>query len=97
MTAAQHRDQRLLDDLLLPEDDITDRGLGRAHMRRGRFRLPHDHVVEFFEHFAAHDSLLLSGRTELRSRKGVGSMKKVQHSGQTYRRRPTCRESLNCM
>ena len=32
MAAGQDGDQRLLDDLVLAEDDGADRGLGRAHV-----------------------------------------------------------------
>ena len=53
MAAGQNGDQRLLDDLVLAEDDGADRGLGRADMIGRRFRRAHDHVFELFEPFSA--------------------------------------------
>ena len=53
MAAGQDGDERLLDDLVLAEDDRADRGLGRAHVIRARFGRAHDHVFELFEPFSA--------------------------------------------
>ena len=53
MAARQDRHQRLLDHLVLAEDDRADRRLGRAHMRGRRFGRAHDHVFELLEPLAA--------------------------------------------
>ena len=53
MAAGQDGDERLLDHLVLAEDHHADRGLGRGHMRRGRFGGPDDHVFELFETISA--------------------------------------------
>ncbi len=49
MTAAQNRDQCLLDHPLLPEDDLADGGLGGGDLRPRRFRCAHNHVFELFQ------------------------------------------------
>src|ERR1700688_5174580 len=64
MAAGQDGDERLLDHFVLAEDHLADRGLGRGHMRRGRFGGPHDHVFELFETISAsngHGYLLVFG------------------------------------
>jgi hypothetical protein len=59
VAAAQDRDQRLLDHLVLPEDDVADRFLGGLDVRGGRLRGAHHHVFEFLEAFDRHDSSCL--------------------------------------
>ena len=49
MAARQDGHQRLLDHLVLAEDDGSDRGLGRAHVIGAGFGRAHDHVFELFE------------------------------------------------
>ncbi len=90
VSAAQHGDERLLDHLLLPEDHLADRGLGGGDMRPGRFRLPDDHVVELFEHFAAGCRHFIAPCHRDPSSRLVGPSRgrgrplcpKMQHSGQ---------------
>ena len=53
MAAGQDRDERLLDHLVLAEDDGADRGFGGAHVIGGRLRGPHDHVFQFLDPFTA--------------------------------------------
>jgi hypothetical protein len=48
MAAGQHRDQRVIDHLLLTEDDVADRGPRGFHAFGGRFRGADDHLVEIF-------------------------------------------------
>src|SRR5438128_3604545 len=63
MAAGEHGHKRLLDHPLLSENDVADRRLGVRDLRRRRFRLAHDCVVEPFDHFTAgyrHDIRSLS-------------------------------------
>ncbi len=53
MAAGQDRNERLLDHLVLAEDDGADRGFGGPHVIGGRLRGPHDHVFQFLDPFTA--------------------------------------------
>ena len=53
MAAGEHGHERLLDHPLLSENDVADCRLGGRHLRRRRFRLAHDCVVEPFDHLTA--------------------------------------------
>ena len=52
MAAAQHRDERLFDHLVLTENDGADPFLGGAHMRRRSLGGPHNHIFHLLQAFA---------------------------------------------
>src|SRR5262249_7603327 len=49
VTAAQHGDERLFDDLILAKNDRADRLFGSDEMLGRRLGSPHDHVFQFLQ------------------------------------------------
>ena len=53
MAAGEDGNERLIDDLVLAENDGADRRLGRADVVRAGFGRAHDHVFELLEPVSA--------------------------------------------
>ncbi len=68
VASGQNGNQRLLDDFVLAEYDVPDRGFRGAHMIGAGFRRADDHVFEFLESLAAdsgHVKLLIDPKRDI--------------------------------